>query len=459
MERALALGARLTERDRMLVRAAHAYSFGSLDDAEALYRQLVTAYPEDVEAWYGLAEVLFHGGPFRGRPIAQAEPAFRRLLALNPEHFEGRLHLLRLLARHDGEVDVAEIDSLVATSRPLVASHPMSLLRLDALGAFVHDGADGTREVEAAIALLPENVAWELGAGLATTTGNLAAAARIFRALAHPGRPAPWRAIARMSLANVAVAEGRWGDARRELDAARREDPTLGLFAFASLATAPWLPLTPAERDSLRHALAAWRTPVPGAALAGALPQFADLLPAVRLLDLAELAALAGDGTAAQAYADSLSRLGPLASPIPATWALPADAKAAVALAANRAGDALAALDGSRPAPMLQSFPRSFVVTHGRERWTHAEALVAASRLREAQDWYGTFTCYLCLTDAPYEAPGWLRQARILEELGERKAARATYGRVLERWRRADDRFAPLVAQATAGLARTAGTP
>jgi hypothetical protein len=96
------------------------------------------------------------------------------------------------------------------------------------------------------------------------------------------------------------------------------------------------------------------------------------------------------------------------------------------------------------------------VVTHGRERWTHAEALVAASRPREAVDWYGTFTCYLCLTDAPYEAPAWLRQGRLLEELGEAAAAHEAFARVLARWHDADDRFAPLVAEARAGLTRTA---
>ena len=459
LDRAVAMSVRLTERDRMLVLAHHAYAYGSLQAAETLYRQLVTAYPEDVEAWYGLAEVLFHGGPQQGRPLEQAEPAFRRLLTLHPEHLEGRLHLMRVIARRESPDMRAELDSLVRVTLASMESEPVQRLRLRALRAFVHDDAQEMAAVVSDAAGLPELAIWELGASIATMTGNLEGAARIIRLLTPAGRPAHWRAISQMGLANLAAAEGRWATARRELDAVAALDPTLGLFARASLSTAPWLPLGVAERDSVRRALEAWQPGKPSAVLAEVFPMFADIGPSLRLHHLVALSALVGDEAWASRHAEALAALGPLASPYPAAWELGADARALVAFGQGRAGEVLTALEGTRANAQLIAYPRTFIVTHALERWLRAESLRASGRQREALDWYGSFTCYLCVMDVPYEAPAWLRQAAIQEELGERQGARAAYAMVLERWRDADRSFAPMLEEARAGLARVAPAP
>jgi len=460
VDRALALSPRLTERDRMLVRAYHAYAYGSLAEAEATYRQLVTLYPEDVEAWYGLADVMFHAGPYLGRPITEAEPAFRRLLTLQPDHVEGRLHLARLLARRDDAGARATLDSLVHATLPLMVPEQGHAVRLRALRAFAVGDTAAARGLQPEIAALPELDIWEAGALVATMTGDLAGAARILGALTAPWRAGRWRAIGYLALAHLAVAEGRWLAARGALDDVARLDPTLGLFARAFLSAQPWLPLSVAERDSVRRALAAW-TPAapPGPVLLGVYPSFPAIGPAVRLLDLAALAALMGDSLDAARYADSLRALAPLEAPAPGDWELPATARAAVAARAGRTGAALTALEGLRPSPRASAFPRTFVVTHGLERWLRAESLHGAGRWREALDWYGTFTYYLAVMDIPFEAPAWLRQGAIHEELGERDAARAAYARVLARWRDADPRFAPPLAEARAGLTRVARGP
>jgi tetratricopeptide (TPR) repeat protein len=138
---------------------------------------------------------------------------------------------------------------------------------------------------------------------------------------------------------------------------------------------------------------------------------------------------------------------------------MPTSTRAGIAFVRGQAGTALTALEALQRRPQATAYPRMFVLTHGLERWVRAEALRASGRLREALDWYGTFTSYLVLMDTPYEAPAWLRRAAIHEQLGERQAARAAYARVLERWGNADARFAPMLEQARTGLARTSERP
>jgi DNA-binding SARP family transcriptional activator len=455
IERAAALSGRLTERDRLLVLAYHAYGFGSIDEAEALYRQLVTHYPEDVEAWYGLADALFHAGPVRGRPIGQAEPAFRRLLALQPEHLEGRLHLARLLARRGDAESRPGLDSLVAVTLRLMAPAQAQTVRLHALRASALGDTAAARALEPDIASLPELDLAETGALVATMAGDLDGAAAILRALTAPWRPPHWRAIGHLALAHVALAQGRWAAARGALDAVGRLDATLALFVLARMSAEPWLPLTVAERDSVRRDLARWnprRELSP--AMLGAFPFFPAVAPAVRLHDLAALSALVGDSAAAREYADSLTGLEPLATPFPGDWDLGTTARAAVAFGAGRAQAALATVEASHRPPRVSAFARTYLVTHGLERWIRAESLRAEGRSREALDWYGSFTSYLALMDTPFEVPGWLRQAVIHEALGEREAARDAYARVLERWRSADPRFGPMLDEARAGFAR-----
>jgi len=261
-----------------------------------------------------------------------------------------------------------------------------------------------------------------------------------------------------MALAHVMLSEGRWTAARAELDALARIDQTLAMFVRVFMSAQPWLPLSAAERDSARRMVADWDptttlTPV----LLQAYPYFVAIGPALRFADLGVLAALAGDRAAADRYADSLAALAPLATPFPGDWELPTSTRAAIAFNGGEAGAALTALEGLQRRPQGTAYPRMFVLTHGLERWVRAEALRASGRLREALDWYGTFTSYLVLMDTPYEAPAWLRQAGIYEELGEKEAARAAYTRVLERWRNADSRFAPMLGEARAGSARVNG--
>ena len=95
--RALALRARLQERDRLLLDAMSATERGRMDEAERLYRAIVSTYPDQVEAWFALGDLLYHsntpgGGrwPRRGPPSSgcsrssRSRPRRWSILLLSP---------------------------------------------------------------------------------------------------------------------------------------------------------------------------------------------------------------------------------------------------------------------------------------------------------------------------------------------------------------------------------------
>jgi serine/threonine-protein kinase len=82
--RALAASARLGDRDRRLLAAYAAFRRGAPNEAEKQYRAILDDYPDDLEAEFQLADVLFQYNPLRGRPRGEARELFDRVLALDP---------------------------------------------------------------------------------------------------------------------------------------------------------------------------------------------------------------------------------------------------------------------------------------------------------------------------------------------------------------------------------------
>ena len=83
-ERALVLGGRLEDRDRRLLSAFAAFQRGQADAAERQYRAILRDYPDDLEAEFQLADLLYQYNPPRGRPMAEAREPFDHVLALDP---------------------------------------------------------------------------------------------------------------------------------------------------------------------------------------------------------------------------------------------------------------------------------------------------------------------------------------------------------------------------------------
>jgi tetratricopeptide (TPR) repeat protein len=83
--RALALADRLSERDRALVSAFAEMARGKPDEAERRYREILEAYPDDLEARFQLANVLYSYNAPRGRPPGEAREHYDRVLEVDPK--------------------------------------------------------------------------------------------------------------------------------------------------------------------------------------------------------------------------------------------------------------------------------------------------------------------------------------------------------------------------------------
>jgi serine/threonine-protein kinase len=83
--RAVALGGRLGERDKRLLTSFAALAAGKPDEAERGYRDVLEDYPDDLEAQWQLASLLYFYNPLRGRPAAESRPVFDGIVKLDPE--------------------------------------------------------------------------------------------------------------------------------------------------------------------------------------------------------------------------------------------------------------------------------------------------------------------------------------------------------------------------------------
>jgi tetratricopeptide (TPR) repeat protein len=83
--RALALADRLSERDRALLQAFAEMAEGRPDEAERRYREILETYPDDLEARFQLANVLYNYNAPRGRPPGEAREHYDRVLESDPK--------------------------------------------------------------------------------------------------------------------------------------------------------------------------------------------------------------------------------------------------------------------------------------------------------------------------------------------------------------------------------------
>ena len=98
---------------------------GRLEEADALYRQVLVVRPESVRTWVNLGNV----GADRGRR-EDSETAYRRALAIAPDDRDALNNLAWLLLMEGTRLEEAEALATKAASQP-GADHPLAL---DTLG-------------------------------------------------------------------------------------------------------------------------------------------------------------------------------------------------------------------------------------------------------------------------------------------------------------------------------------
>jgi DNA-binding SARP family transcriptional activator len=251
---ALAHRERLSERERLLVEAQHAWLHGATDDAERRYAAVVAAYPDDLEAWFLLGDLLFHGNPYRGRSIRAARGPLERAIALDPRHVSSLVKLARLAALD------RQWDRLSALVDQVLTQSPAGdqALGMRALRAFGLGRTDERREVVDRLRHAPALGMAVAFTDLALYGGDLPAVVALGRDLIGVFRSPELQAIGRLVLAHIAVAEGDLRLAMEELAKSEALDPAWGLELRALLAALPFIPWPADWIADSRAALAAW---------------------------------------------------------------------------------------------------------------------------------------------------------------------------------------------------------
>jgi hypothetical protein len=258
-DRALATSERLPERHRGLIRAQHAYLHGYADQAERVYRSLVSSFPRDVDAWTGLAEVLNHHNWHRGRSTSQARAPWQQVLALEPDNIDAISHMPGMA-------------SLRGNRAALTAAYDRLLQRHlgDAQRVWIQACRDlGWRP--------SASRARDIGAGLAGTVGDgefwvllimecaaraegLEAAVALAERLTDPSRLPEARALGHVMRAYLLLGLGADRAALADVRAARALDGSLGLMHLAYLRATAGGVFDTAE--PVRGALLEWDPPV-----------------------------------------------------------------------------------------------------------------------------------------------------------------------------------------------------
>jgi serine/threonine protein kinase/tetratricopeptide (TPR) repeat protein len=451
-DRAHALGSRLSERDRQLLDAKRAFRRGNAEEAERIYRAILGKYPDEVEAWLELGEVLNHGGTLRGVSGTRARQTFERVLHYEPDHVNALLHLVRIAAL---ENKLAELDSLVARVQPLMPEGDR-MLELVALRAFKgNDSAQQAKVIEGLAGAI-DWTRWLAVWNVASFAENPAGALRVNARLTESSRSVPVRVTGHILASYLEVGRGRVSAALRELDRAE------GLHADAALAHGallklllPGKPASTTELKQLHERLEHW-TPRPDS-MTGITNQYFDYgtpatLPVVKDFLLGIVEARLGGGTQALARARSLESVKLRESYGHAAQDLARTIRAEVLIASGDTAGAAREFEPARFDVWYTLAMRSPIESLLYSRWRRAQMLAAAGRVEEALVAYQAFA-EVGPSDLALEAASQVERARLQERLGHRAAARHHYARFIELYQDADPDLQPQVTQARRRMA------
>jgi len=441
-EQAVRHAAHLSEHDGRLLQASLAWRRGDADEGERLYRALLGTYPDDLEARAELGEILFHGGPVRGRPLAAARQPFEKVLSYEPDHVLALVHLARLAAAE------GRVDDLDDVARRLIELNPdgdraleAEVLRLlsaggERLSEHMSPQIDGAGDIPLLLA----------ATNAAIFTRNLAGAASLARMLAAPQRSSETRARGLIVAALLEAARGRLAEAHRFLDRSAGLNPDEARLYRGWMTILPFHQPRRSELEALRAEIDAFD---PTAVRPIVTPSIYlsihnGIHPHLRLYLLGMIDTQLGEGERALQYAATLRSLDPPpeAGPIDRALALGIEARDPAGRLDTSAR--LALVERARLEQPYQYIMTSPFYSQTLDRFLQAELADALGRPDEALRWFGSFDS-ISTHDLVLLAPAHLGSARIHERIGDRRRAVEHYRKFAKLWRECDAELRPLV--------------
>jgi tetratricopeptide (TPR) repeat protein len=440
-DRAVQLSSGLPPGDSLLILAWNRHHLGLVDEAEQLYEQLLRRRPDDVDAWYQLAELLYHWGPSLGRPATLARSAFERAVHLDPGHAPARIHLLRLAALE------GRMEALDTLTRRALQGEPAerTALELRALRAFSIDEPQGRAEILRELAALSDDELHPIVRTVMPTLADPTRALDLVLLLSDPVRSAELRLNGRVLEAQLRAAAGRPAEGRALLATGPSEHLEWEVEYRAALAFLPFARAPRGELEQLRSTIATLsRRPAHGHLRLLTTWTWVMYPPQQEFL-LGMLDQALGDEASALMRADRLSAVRGMGS---AEYAR--TLRAYVLYGRGAHAEALRAL-GS-PEMEDPRFPKPFSYPRAYNRWLRAELLNHLGRHEEALRWFETFPDP-SVYDLMFLPAAHVRRGQILERSRDAGAA-AAYLLALEIWSDPEPALAPLVEVARRGARR-----
>jgi tetratricopeptide (TPR) repeat protein len=416
--------ARLSEHDRQLLEAQHAWITGQSGEAERRYASLVTGWPESLEGWFLLGDVQFHSNPYRGKRVTLARHPLERALGLDPAHLGAITQLARIAAL---ERRPGDLSALVERALALSPTGDQAL-GLRALAAFSLSNEPGQAAITRELAQSRGLTIARTFSDVALYSGNLAGAERLGRDLFAAARSEEFRAFGHLTLAHLDLARGRVIEAFDRVREAGALEPAWSIEVRGLFASLPFLPLPEAERARTRSELQAWDPGSARAAVAVPLAFHNELHAHFRQFLLGLLAVREGDLAGAAIAAEDLAEL-----PVPAGAGallehLGRTLHAELLLARGLPGEALAVLEQGRLDVWFQYAVSSPFFAGTFERFLRADLLARAGRIPEAIRWWESIAERTPF-ELPFQAPALLRIGAAWRELGD-----AERGAAAEQW-------------------------
>jgi len=441
LERALRHAHRLGHRDRRMIEAYAAHFHGRLEEAHRISSELVTRYPDDLEATLLLGGLIFGwSGVVGGSSLDAREDLLKRVLSIDPTNQDALYKLIALATRERRLDDLDSLTNLVLQIVP-----PPGWVYRGQRAIVFGDTLETARFITA-LRKSGDAIAQPIAGAVTFNTGNLVVGRRLWGLITEPSRSRGIRALAHKTLAQIELMGGRWRVAQHQLDTMAQLDPATALEHRVLFSLWPLQQVPRSELLALRGSLLRWKA-VPGPSNETSLiAEHSPAHPYLRLYLLGLLSARLDDQAAALDYSAELERRA-AASFAPAfVGVLSRAVRAEVGRTRGRPGEALAILDsaGFWTREDIRLTGGSPFYDREYEQFSRAALLDTLGRYGEALEAFRGIADLLFHSGAPAH----LRIAHIYERQGEPHKAAAHYAKFAELWKNCDPQFRPLVEEA-----------